>query len=233
MLGAALFAAIATGLIFLVPAEKPPAVQPASTALTSPTGGAQMTERAKGHVVIVHGAYGSPDVNWFPWLSKELRARGVRVDVPTFPTPEGQTLTSWLSAFQQQIGPVTSDMVLVGHSLGPAFILRLLATTPLQVKGTFMVAPFIEPLQIERFDVPNRTFLEGPLDWGSVRERAGFIRIYGSDNDPYVPIDKTDDVAARLGASVTRIHGGAHLNTAAGYTTFPQLLTDLVEFLEK
>ena len=225
---ATLFFTIAIALIFLLPAERISAA-----GRTAPMHDTQPITRTGGRVVIVHGAYGSPDENWFPWLATELRARGVRVDVPTFPTPEGQSLSAWRSAFQNQVGPTTPDMVLVGHSLGPAFILQLLSSTQTRIRGTFLVAPFVEPIGIERFDVPNRTFLTRPLDWASIRARAGFVRVYGSDNDPYVSAERTGDVARGLGTSVTRIAGGGHFNTAAGYATFPQLLHDLMDFLEK
>ena len=35
--------------------------------------------------VIVHGSYGSPFENWFPWLYEKLTAEGKNVLVPQFP----------------------------------------------------------------------------------------------------------------------------------------------------
>ena len=42
--------------------------------------------------LIFHGTMGSPNGNWFPWLQSELISKGWDVDVPAFPTPEGQSL---------------------------------------------------------------------------------------------------------------------------------------------
>lgn len=182
-------------------------------------------------VVMIHGAYGSPSVNWLPWLARELRQRGVQVDVPAFPTPEGQSLSSWQQAFCEQVGEVSHDMVLVGHSVGSAFILRLLAGAPQPIAGVFLVAPFMDLLQNDRFDVPNRSFVVDAIDWELVRRNAGLVRIYGSDNDPYVPMALTNHVAVSLDVAVDRIHDGGHLNEAAGYAEFPLLLQDIVEFL--
>lgn len=39
------------------------------------------------NVIIIHGAYGNPEENWFPWLKKELEKLDCRVFVPKFPTP--------------------------------------------------------------------------------------------------------------------------------------------------
>ena len=47
--------------------------------------------------LIFHGTHGSPEGNWFPWLHGELISKGWDVDVPAFPTPEGQSLDNWIN----------------------------------------------------------------------------------------------------------------------------------------
>ena len=39
-------------------------------------------------VFIIHGSYGHPGENWFPWLKDELEKIGHRVCVPQFPCPK-------------------------------------------------------------------------------------------------------------------------------------------------
>ena len=51
------------------------------------------------NVFIIHGAYGSPDENWIPWLKKELDKPGCEVYAPKFPTPENHNLDSWSKVF--------------------------------------------------------------------------------------------------------------------------------------
>ena len=76
------------------------------------------------NIFIIHGSYGSPEENWFPWLKSDLEKLGCRVYVPRFPTPEKQSLEKWLDVFKEYDGFVDSETIFIGHSLGPAFILR-------------------------------------------------------------------------------------------------------------
>lgn len=39
----------------------------------------------KKRVFIVHGWDGYPEEGWFPWLERELEARGFEVHVPALP----------------------------------------------------------------------------------------------------------------------------------------------------
>jgi len=57
------------------------------------------------NIFIIHGSYGYPEENWFPWLKKELKKLGDRVFVPQFPIPKekrrnqawgGHDLTGWI-----------------------------------------------------------------------------------------------------------------------------------------
>ncbi len=45
-------------------------------------------------IVVLHGAHGGPDTNWFPWLHSALEAQELEVVRPRLPTPQGQSLTA-------------------------------------------------------------------------------------------------------------------------------------------
>ena len=70
---------------------------------------------------IIHGTKGSPEGNWFQWLSTELIKRGAQVTIPRMPTPEGQSLDNWLAAFSEQVGPIDQSTTVIGHSVGIFF----------------------------------------------------------------------------------------------------------------
>src|SRR5713226_1018540 len=85
-----------------------------------------MRSAIRKHVVIIHGSYGRPTENWFPWLAEQVQSYGHVVTIPALPTPAGQNIDAWKQAFREQVGALTPNMLLVGHSMGDRFTLRLL-----------------------------------------------------------------------------------------------------------
>ncbi|KKT46095.1 MAG: hypothetical protein UW37_C0032G0002 [Candidatus Gottesmanbacteria bacterium GW2011_GWA2_44_17] len=100
------------------------------------------------NVFIFHGTMGSPEGNWFPWLERELKKLGIEVFVPRFPTPEGQSLKSWLKAFEPYQQYVNKDSIFVGHSMGPGLILRLLERRTTPIKAAIMAAPLDDKIGV-------------------------------------------------------------------------------------
>jgi predicted alpha/beta hydrolase family esterase len=174
---------------------------------------------------ILHGTMGRPDGNWFTWLASALEALGIETIVPSLPTPEGQSLESWRSAFRDQCGSLDSGTVLIGHSCGGVLALRLLEQLEEPIAATVLVAPPIREIGIAKFDELNSTFLDGPFDYAKIKANAGEIVYLMADNDPYVPQDQLRELASSLGVVPNVIEDGGHLNAASGYTTFPALLT--------
>ena len=182
-------------------------------------------------VVILHGAYGRPDSNWFPWLADRVQAAGHEALLPRFPTPQGQSPEAWLDAYSQQVDNAVprSRTVLVAHSLGVAFALHLAARAGAAepYRGTFLAAGFWGALGLPDYDPINAPFF-APLDWQAVRAGCGAnLACYAGDDDPYVPLRFSREIAERLGAPLRIIPGGKHLNAETGMTTFPELAADL------
>jgi predicted alpha/beta hydrolase family esterase len=181
--------------------------------------------RAGARVIVLHGAHGGPDTNWFPWLHAALNAESIEVLRPQFPTPRGQSLEAWFTAYDLAVRSLpVAPTILVGHSLGAAFALRLVERAVEPFDGLFLAAPFIGALDLPDYDAINQSFFAGSFNWVGIREQKGSVcRCWAGDNDPYVPLARSQEVAECLKTPLTIVPGGGHLNRETGFNAFPQL----------
>ncbi len=177
--------------------------------------------------IIIHGTYGSPSENWFPWLKKELENIGYKVDVPSFPTPENQNLESWLKVIGRISNNIGPETILIGHSLGVSFILSYVELLNLPIKSIFLVSGFPGLLGNDEFDELNKEFVNRKFDWKRIKNNVQKIYLYHSDNDPYVPLEKAYELAKKLNTNIKVIKGAGHFNIASGFIEFPELLLDI------
>lgn len=172
---------------------------------------------------IIHGIYGHPEENWFPWLKKELEKKGYEVIVPKFPTPIGQSLESWLKIIKTQEDKINYDTVMIGHSLGAAFILNYLEQTDKEIKAAFLVAGYHKMLDNE-FKELNKSFVGKKFNWNKIIENCENFYVITSDNDPYIPLEVNRQLNILVDGELHIIKNGGHLNSKAGFDKFPFLL---------
>ena len=175
--------------------------------------------------IILHGTKGSPDGNWFPWLSSEIKKNGLNVFTPQLPTPENQSLDSWFLEFDKQIPSLNKNLTIIGHSLGAVFLLRLLERMHQDIDTAIFVSGFTSQLGIPEYDLLNESFISDKFQWGRIKQNARNIHVVLGDNDPYVPNSQAVDLAFQLGVSPFIIKGGGHLNSEFGFVEFPLLMT--------
>ncbi len=181
-------------------------------------------------VFIFHGTAGSPKGNWFPWLKSELENLGCRLTVPRFPTPEGQSLDSWLEILSKYEKQITVSTILIGHSLGGLFLLRLLERLSHRVAAAYFVAAPVGVKPILYYDGDEK-FSGFSFNWKEIKKKASKFFVYHSDNDPYVSLGNGEELARRLGVNLTLIPSAGHLNAESGYTKFDRLLMDIKKIL--
>ena len=76
--------------------------------------------------LLIHGSFGSPFVNWFPYLRKELENKEKIVYTPDFPTGVGyQTYENWEKLLKCYVdfGILNENTIIFAHSIAPIFIL--------------------------------------------------------------------------------------------------------------
>lgn len=161
---------------------------------------------------------------------KELEIRGYSVFAPEFPTPKNQTLDNWMKVFTRQYeNLLNKDSIVVGHSLGAAFLLNVLERRNKRIKSAFLVAGFTGALGNPKFDKINETIADRIFDWQRIRKNCGRFHVIHSDNDPYVPLKKAEDLARNLGAELVIVKNAGHFNAEAGYTKFEMILDKILK----
>lgn len=178
---------------------------------------------------IFHGSNGSKDAHWYPWLKRELEKTGLGVFLPQFPIEKKQTLQNWLDILQP-IKENLKDSILIGHSLGVPFILNVLNQWDIKVKAAFLVAGFSGHLEVE--DEPNiDDFAERDFNWERIKANCDKFYVIHSDNDPYIPLKRAEELASNLGVEVILVKDGKHFQAQFGFKTFDLLLEKIKEVL--
>ena len=180
------------------------------------------------NIIIIHGTGGNPNGNWFPWLKSELEKSDCRVFVPKFPTPENQSLENWLNVFKDYEQYLDENSIVIGHSLGPAFLLSVLENLQRPIKAAFFIAGFTGLLNNPDFDELNKSFTTKSFDWARIKNNCKRFYVINSDNDPYVPLEKGKSLAQNLGTELITIKNAGHINEEAGFAEF-EFLLDKIE----
>lgn len=171
---------------------------------------------------LFHGTGSTPRSNWLPWLRDALEARGHRVIVPAFPTPDGQTVAEWMTVLSQY-PPPDQQSVLIGHSAGATFALRVLERVTTPVRGAVLVAGVTDVMGND-FDPLLADFLAGGFDWPAIRQNGGELHVFHSSDDPYVPLRQAETMVAHTAAVAHFVATAGHFSSSSGYREFPELL---------
>ena len=180
----------------------------------------------ENNYLIIHGSFGSPFVNWFPWLRNQIELGGRSVYTPDFPTGVGyQNYTNWKKLLEVYVsaGLINENTVIFAHSIAPVFISHFLVEHKLKVKRLIFVCGFNNYLGInEEYDNVNETMYFDNLE--DVKKYADEIICFYSDNDPYVKYDVEKSFAKKIATKEIVIENGGHLNSETGYNEFKELL---------
>lgn len=187
------------------------------------------------HVFIIHGWDGYPEEGWFPWLKKELEARGFNVFVPQLPEPEEPRINNWIPKIKEVIGEPNGQTYLIGHSMGCQAIVRYLESLPenARVGGVVFVAGFFKRLtELEDEEIVRDVadeWLKTPINFEVVKKHIQKSIAIFSDNDPYVPADNQDDFANKLGSKIIIAHNQGHFSGSTGTMELPIALEATLE----
>lgn len=180
----------------------------------------------KNNYLIIHGSFGNPFGNWFPYLRKEIEKKDSQVYTPDFPTGVGyQNYENWSNLLRTYVDAniINENTIIFAHSIAPVFISKFLVENKLKVKRLVFVCGFNNYLGInDEYDAVNESMYFDNLS--DVKNYCNDIVCFYSDNAPYVKYDVEKEFANTITENQIIIKNGGHLNSESGYTEFKELL---------
>jgi uncharacterized protein len=183
--------------------------------------------------VIVHGTYGSPFENWFPWLYNQLTTLGYSVLVPQLPTPEFQSYDNWVKVLATYADYFDENTTFIGHSSGAGCIVDYVLEKKIRLKKYVSVSGFygnIGSTNTVNIDKLNESFwCKSEHELATFKSYTQSTIGYISSNDPYISYKQLAHFTEIIGFdSVQLIPNAGHFNTTGGYNIFPQLLNSVL-----
>ncbi|WP_412057898.1 RBBP9/YdeN family alpha/beta hydrolase [Bartonella sp. DGB2] len=188
-------------------------------------------------ILIIPGYQGSDADHWQSrWQAKLSTAK--RVEQADWDKPQRDI---WVKTLQQTIQSAHRPILLIGHSLGVATIIHMLAkqfesasssvansfSKVPNIKGLFLVAPpdldnpLLEPTLLRNFGAYPRQRLAVP----SV--------LIASQNDPYCTFKAAQNLGKAWGSLVLDAGESGHINSESGHGPWPEGLLILSQFLAR
>ncbi len=188
----------------------------------------------KRNIFIFHGTEGYPEENWFPWLKGQLEARGHQVFVPQFPSPPvvPAKITEWFDVLKDYDRYIDEGAILIGHSLGGVFTLRILEKVSHPIYAAAFIGTPIGVKPILNYD-RDSAFSGFSFNWPAIKAKANNFIVFQSDNDPYVSLGNGEQLAKELSVELSFVPNAGHFNAKAGYTKFEALFTKIEELISQ
>lgn len=187
------------------------------------------------HLIIVPRWGGSPQHDWYPWVSRVLTEQQLfeSIQVCEMPNPEVPTIVAWTDAVLKALNlhlDHLNKVVLAGHSVGCQAALHALQKLPngQHINSAIFVAAWWD------VDKPWETikpWISAEHNYHKIKAAAPEISVLLSNNDPF-----TADVAAntvlwqeRLHAQVSVITNAKHFNGTEEPAVYELLRTAAVD----
>ncbi len=151
------------------------------------------------------------------------------------PNPQTPTIGEHIPFLKKTIGTLTSDTILVGHSIGCQTILRYLeqCSDDEHAGGIVLVAGWLRLTGLETAEEKSvaEPWLTTPIDFEKVRPHTGTVIAFFSDNDPFVPAENQQFFRESLNAEVNIVHAAGHMTEDDGWTTAPAVLESILKLI--
>lgn len=181
----------------------------------------------KKNIFIIHGSFGSPFENWFPFTYNELTKKDYGCFVLSLPTPENQTYENWSKILTSYIDTnlLNNNSSIIAHSSACIFTIKFLVNKKINIDKLITVSGFNNFFSGDKdFDKINSEFFIDDLNLDKIvnftKDRFSFY----SENDPYLNFELLKDFQEKIKSNKVIIPDAGHFNTKSGYDKFPELI---------
>ncbi|MCK4745058.1 class I tRNA ligase family protein, partial [Candidatus Parcubacteria bacterium] len=176
-------------------------------------------QKEKRLAIIIHGFETKANDNWFPWAKKELEQFGFEVILSDMPNANNPKLEEWMKALEKYKSKINSESIIIGHSLGAHAVAHFVSGLQRKIAELYLVAPASDLMDFNDFkkeapesDIDSlEKFCQEPIDWKKVKENTNHILSILSDDDPYIPIEKTKNIFKKENIKYKILHNKGHL----------------------
>ncbi len=182
--------------------------------------------------IIVHGWAYNPKMSWYPYVKKELEAKGFHVEAPEMPNPLEPKINEWVNKLREIIPSPNKETYFIGHSIGCQTILRYLQDLPEKTKvgKIVFVAPWFHLQDLEGPEAEKiaKPWLETPMDFDKINKHITEITAIFSDNDQWVPVSDKEIFRQLLDAKIIVEHEKGHFAEDDNIFEVPQVIDEIV-----
>lgn len=162
------------------------------------------------HFLIQPGWQNSGPHHWQTLWQERLGSAAERVAQQDWLVPERQ---AWVSTLVRTIQQTHHSAVVLAHSVGA------IATVFAQQTAPPAAMVLVAPADAERPGAPEALQSFAPIPMQPLRVPSLLI---ASDNDPYCSLERARAFAQEWHADLEVIAGGGHLNSDAGFGSWPE-----------
>lgn len=170
----------------------------------------------------------SPNGHWYPWLKKQLEARGYEVWVPDLPHPDHPD-TKEMTDFLLSSNWDFNKNLLIGHSSGAVEVLYLLQALNVPVETAVAVSAFDEP--VPGMESQHDKMFQVPFEVEKIKQNAKKILFVHGEDDPWCPVEGAENLAQLTNGELVLVPDGGHFSTSLDlrFTKFEELIKILEE----
>lgn len=149
-------------------------------------------------------------MTWYPIVRQKLEAEGHEVIMPQLPGRELPIAEQWLDELKSTLPAHTSDLHVVGHSLGTRAALILLEQTKIQIASLMLIGAMANTVDDHQSRDGIKTFFTKKIDNEQIKKQAGNITLLHGTDDDKVEYSQGQSLARELEANLITATGHKH-----------------------